>query len=68
MRKRRKTMSKAQKRTKAEKIAHLERSIRKFGDSDGKRSDALARLTGKKATASFPSWGLALARKDKEKE
>lgn len=35
----------AQRRTKAEKIAHLERSIKKFGDSDGKRGEALQRLT-----------------------
>ena len=37
----------ARRRTKPEKIAHLERSINKFGDSDGKRAEALARLTGR---------------------
>ena len=37
----------AQRRTKAEKIAHLERSIKKFGDSDGKREEALSRLVGR---------------------
>ena len=35
-------------RTKAEKIAHLERSIAKFGDADGSRKAKLAALTGEK--------------------
>ncbi len=39
-------MVKKDKRTKAEKIAHIERSIRRFGDSDGKRTEALAVLRG----------------------
>jgi len=41
-------MSKKIKRTKPEKIAHLERSIRKFGDTDGDRSAKLAELKGEK--------------------
>lgn len=36
-------------RTKAEKIAHLERSIAKFGDADGTRAAKLKALKGEKA-------------------
>jgi hypothetical protein len=39
-------MSKKTKRTKAEKIAHIKRSIKKFGDYDGKRKDLLKELRG----------------------
>lgn len=35
------------KRTRAEQIAHLERSIKKFGDADGTRTAALDKLLGK---------------------
>ena len=41
-------MSKKSKRTKPEKIAHLERSIRKFGDSEGDRKAKLDELKGEK--------------------
>jgi hypothetical protein len=41
-------MSKKIKRTKSEKIARLERAIRKFGDADGDRSVKLAELKGDK--------------------
>jgi hypothetical protein len=41
-------MSKKSKRTKAEKIAHLERSIKKFGDSQGDRTAKLKELKGEK--------------------
>jgi len=40
-------MSKKSKRSKSEKIAHLERSIRKFGDA-GDRSKKLDELKGEK--------------------
>lgn len=39
-------MSKKNKRSKSEKIAHLERSIRKFGDFGGDRSKKLDELKG----------------------
>lgn len=42
-------MSKRIKRTREEKIAHLERSIKKFGDPDGSRGEALAILRKGKA-------------------
>lgn len=41
-------MSKKIKSSKSEKIAHLERSIRKFGDAEGDRSAKLAELKGEK--------------------
>ena len=41
-------MSKKSKRTKPEKIAHLERSIRKFGDFGGDRSKKIDELKGEK--------------------
>lgn len=37
-------MSKKDKRTKAEKIAHIKRSIQKFGDFDGSRKAILKEL------------------------
>ena len=40
-------MSKKSKRTTSEKIAHLERSIRKFGDSQGDRTAKVKELKGK---------------------
>jgi hypothetical protein len=39
-------MSKKSKRTKSEKIAHLERSIKKFGDIQGDRTAKLEELRG----------------------
>jgi hypothetical protein len=42
-------MVKKEQRSKAEKIAHLERAIRRFGDSDGKRAEAIAILRGQSA-------------------
>jgi hypothetical protein len=41
-------MAKKDKRSKADRIKHLERSIAKFGDSDGSRTAALAKLRGEK--------------------
>ena len=35
----------AKNRTHEDKLRHLERAVRKFGDSDGKRGEALQRLT-----------------------
>ena len=35
----------AKNRTHEDKLRHLERAVRKFGDSDGKRAEALERLT-----------------------
>ena len=36
----------AKNRTHEDKLRHLERAVRKFGDSDGKRTEALQRLQG----------------------
>jgi len=41
-------MSKKSKRTRPEKITHLERSIRRFGDPDGDRSKKIDELKGEK--------------------
>lgn len=41
-------MSKKSKRTKAEKIAHLERAIKKFGDHQGDREAKVEELKGEK--------------------
>jgi hypothetical protein len=43
-------MAKKDKRSTAEQIKHLERSIAKFGDSDGTRTAALDKLRGDKKT------------------